>query len=71
MDYISVPSLVGLSAESANNLATNFGLSIKIRGVSDKLTDYLNVVSQSIPPGTNVKRGEVIEITLLRTDFED
>ena len=70
-EYVSVPSLIGLSAEMANSLAINSGLNIKIRGVTDKFSDYLSVVSQSIPPGTSVRRGEVIELTLLRTDFED
>lgn len=70
-EYINVPSLVGLTALEANRLATNCGLNIKLLGIIDPTSTLLTVTEQSIPPGTRVKRGEVITIKLYQTDFED
>ena len=68
---ITVPNLVGLSAEEANRIASDAGLNIKISGVHDFTRDYIMVASQSLPPGSGVTRGETIELVVLRTDFED
>jgi len=70
-EYVTVPSLVGLTAQEANRAAVNCGLNVCIRGVKDTTSSTLTVVSQSLEAGTKVKRGSVIEIMLLRTDFED
>ena len=70
-DTVTVPNLIGLGATEANVLATNTGLNISISGVRDITTDCVCVTAQSLPPGAKVARGEVIRLTLLRTDFED
>lgn len=71
-DTVSVPDLLGLSAAEANRIAVNSGLNIRIRGVRDFLSvDGAKVSMQSIPPGTEVKRGDVIVLTLLYYDSED
>ena len=64
---ISVPSLVGLDVKSAVKLAINSGLNIKFTGgVSGGI-----ISEQSIPNSTLVKRGSVIVLRVLSTDFED
>ena len=68
---LTVPNLVGLSAEEANKIAADAGLNIKLRGVRDFTRDYIRVVSQSLPPGSEIEKGETIELTVMRTDFED
>ena len=68
----TVPSLVGLSVAEANAAATNAGLNIRIRGVTDTDTSgTLTVTDQSLIPGDAVARGTVIDITVLKLDFED
>ncbi len=69
--YTSVPMLTGLTPEEANKLIANCGLNIKISGVKDPSAAILRVAWQSIEAGTSVLKGTVIEIKLLRTDFED
>ena len=71
-DTVTVPNLLGLSAAEANRIAVNSGLNIRIRGVRDFSTvDGAKVSMQSIPPGTEAKRGDVIVLTLLYYDSED
>ena len=68
---MSVPSVVGLSIKEANLLLTNIGLNIAISGgLSEKCTT-MTVTSQSLPLGAKVKKGSVITLTVLGTDFED
>ncbi len=71
VEQINMPDLRGMSAEAANNYAVSLGLNIKIVGVTDLRANCLTVTEQSIPPGTVVKKGSVVTIKLLRTDFED
>ncbi|MBQ8321044.1 MAG: PASTA domain-containing protein [Clostridia bacterium] len=67
---IKVPNLVGLSVSEGMRLAVNSGLNIKFSGGTTAVaTD--NIYSQSIAPGEMVKRGTVICIRILTTDFED
>ena len=68
---VTVPELTGLSAAEANKLAADAGLNIRISGVKDFGRECIKIVSQSIPPGALVDRGEAIELLALRTDFED
>ncbi len=70
-DYIIVPSLVGLSIKDANIVLSNAGLNLSIEGSISSRCTTLTVVSQSIPVGARVKRGTVINLTLLGLDFED
>lgn len=70
-EYVSVPSLSGLTIGQANALAYNSGLNLRVEGgISDKCSS-LTVSSQSIPYGAKVKRGTVITITVIGLDFED
>ncbi len=70
-EYVSVPSVVGLSIKEANLLLTNLGLNIAISGgLSEKCTT-VTVTSQSLPLGAKIKKGSVITLTVLGTDFED
>ena len=57
--------------QEANRMAINSGLNICISGVKDPSYNNLCVVWQSIEVGSKVARGTVIEIKILRTDFED
>lgn len=70
-EHATVPDLIGMSATEANKALSAVGLNVRILGVHEENKNYIKVVGQSLPPGTRVRRGEVIEITVLRTDFED
>ena len=65
-EYITVPTLVGKELSLAVKEATDIGLNIKITG-----TDSGNVIYQSLPYGASVKRGSVIELRAIITDYED
>ena len=70
-EYTIVPSVVGLNIKEANILLTNLGLNVRINGgLSEKCTT-LTVTSQSLPLDARVKKGSVITLTVLGTDFED
>ena len=70
-DYISVPSVTGLSIKEANLILSSHGLNIRIDGgISDKCTT-VTVISQNIAEGKKVKKGTVITLSVLGTDFED
>ena len=66
-DFVNVPSLVGMSLENAVKCAIDSGLNISISGSGNGGT----VISQSLPLGAIVKRGEVIDLKTLITDYED
>ncbi|MBR7117340.1 MAG: PASTA domain-containing protein [Clostridia bacterium] len=70
-DTVAVPNLVGLGIAEANRILANEGLNVKISGVTDLKSNILKVVRQSVPEGYTVKRGSVIELTVLCTDHED
>jgi stage V sporulation protein D (sporulation-specific penicillin-binding protein) len=63
---VSVPNLSGKDISEAVSICISLGLNVSIRGF-----DSGNVVSQSLPPGELVKKGEIIKLTVLTTDFED
>ena len=66
-EYVTVPILSGLSIEEATKKAIDAGLNISING-----SFYGGVVTyQSLPIGAVVKRGDVIYLQTLVTDFED
>ena len=65
-EYVTVPSLVGKELSLAVKEAIDIGLNIKITG-----TDSGNVIYQSLPYGANVKRGSVIELRAIISDYED
>ncbi len=71
-DTVTVPNLSGLSAREANIAAQNLGLNVKFIGVTDReYRERLKVVSQTLIPGDSVPKGTLIELTVLKTDFED
>jgi len=65
-NLICVPSLVGKDISEAASICIALGLNLKIDGANGG-----NVVSQSLPPGALVPRGEIIKLTVLVTDYED
>ena len=70
-EYIEVPSLLGLDADEAMKLAVNSGLNLLIRGNSPNNANGSRVSAQSLTPGTVVRRGTVIDITILYYDSEE
>ncbi len=69
---LTVPNLVGLTLAEANTLATNCGLNILLSSSTLLSRDsILTVTAQSLPAGTKVKYGTVIEIYAIALDFED
>ena len=65
-DYINVPSLIGKTAKEASDVCISLGLNLEITGAPGGF-----VVSQSLPMGALVPRGELIKLTVLVTDYED
>ena len=65
-DIITVPILTGKEISEALNLCISLGLNVSISGA-----DGGNVISQSLPPGALVPKGEIIKLTVLITDYED
>ena len=70
-EYASVPSVVGLSIREANLLLSKSGLNVRITGGLSESCTGMTVTSQSLPLGAKVKKGSVITLTVLGTDFED
>ena len=69
---VTVPNLIGLSAKDGIATAINAGLSIKLSGVGNAPLNSTNIVfEQSLPPGEEIKRGSVITIRLIQTDYKD
>ena len=67
VELVTVPNLVGRTVSEATKIAIDAGLNLSISG-----SFYGGeVISQSLPLGAVVKRGEVIRIVTLVTDFED
>lgn len=65
-ETVTVPSLVGMELSAAVKEAMKKGFNIKISG-----TNGGTVVYQSLPLGALVKRGTIIEIRALITNYED
>ena len=71
-EAVSVPELVGLSLSEAIQKVINCGLNIKISGNGVIAPDSDDIVTeQSLPPGSEVKRGSVITLRAINTGFED
>lgn len=70
-EYVSVPSLVGMSIKEANILLTNLGLNVRLNKPLSPNCSTLTVMTQDLPVGAKVKRGSVITLSVLGTDFED
>ena len=71
-EYVTVPSLLGLKTIDAIKTAINSGLNINLSGISSTSPGADNIiVEQSLPPGEKVKRGSVIILRAIETDFND
>ena len=70
-EYVTIPSLVGLSIKEANVLLSNNGLNIRIKGGISTNCTTVTVITQDLPSGAKVEKGTVITLTVLGTDFED
>ncbi len=66
-EYISIPSLVGMEISEAVKKCYDIGLNVRLSGS----IDGGKVVAQSLPLGAVVKRGSIIELTAMVTDYED
>ncbi|MBQ5762048.1 MAG: PASTA domain-containing protein [Clostridia bacterium] len=60
---VTVPKLIGMTLQEANDLLSELGLNMKADNIGV-------VISQSIEPGTKVEKGSVITITLENNDTE-
>lgn len=71
-DYATVPSVQGLKLEDAIKEIITAGLNISIMGNGATSPNSNDIVTeQSIPPGEAVKRGTVLNIRAIITDYED
>lgn len=70
-EYVIMPSVAGMNIKDANIMLTNLGLNIRIDGGMSNKCTTLTVISQSIPLGAKIKKGEIVSLTVLGTDFED
>jgi stage V sporulation protein D (sporulation-specific penicillin-binding protein) len=71
-EAVTVPDLVGLTTAEAIRLAVDSGLNVCIVGGElSSLSRQSTVSEQSLEKGTRVKRGSVIKIRPITTEFED
>ena len=65
-EYANVPSLIALSLNEAVKIIIDAGLNFKVVGAGGGI-----VSKQSLPYGAKVKKGEIIVIETLISDYED
>lgn len=71
-ESISVPDLIGLSLVDAIKKAISSGMNVKLAGAEATAPDAFDIViGQSLPPGTESKRGSVIVIRAINQKHED
>lgn len=71
-ETVKVPDVMGMTAVAANQTLIDAGLNIRILGTKNYLSGTgATVVAQSLPKGTEVPRGTVIEVTFLYLDDSD
>ena len=68
---VKVPDVTGLSAAAANQVLINAGLNIRISGTKNYAGSSVRVTAQSLPAGTMVPIGSVVEITVLYQGGDD
>lgn len=66
-ETVEVPNLIGLSYSEANDVATSYGLQIKVTGVSASSGSGVSS-AQSIAKGEKVKPGTVITVNFITKD---
>ncbi|MBR0303010.1 MAG: PASTA domain-containing protein, partial [Clostridia bacterium] len=67
---ITVPDLIGKSAEAANRMLVNLGLNVSITGASGGSAGA-TVTTQSIAAGTLVTKGTVVEVGVMHEITSD
>lgn len=68
---VTVPNVIMMSPEKANKTLTDAGLYMMPTGAIKSRASTITAISQSVPAGTKVKRGTVIEVGFLDTDVGD
>ena len=69
---VTVPNLVGLSLTEAIKIALSQGFNIRLLGNSASYPDANDIVyEQSLPPNMLTKRGDVITLRAIESNFED
>ena len=70
--YVSVPNLIGMTAESANQALLAAGLNVAYDGITNFYIGKESVVTaQSAEPGLKVRKGTVVHLRFLHTDDQD
>ncbi len=70
--YVSVPNLIGMTAESANQALLAAGLNVAYDGITNFYIGKESVVTaQSAERGLKVRKGTVIHLRFLHTDDQD
>ena len=73
-ENVRVPNLTGYSISGATKTLTELGLNIILKGAVQSYTttgSYAQAISQSIPEGTRVTPGTVVEVEFRFTDAQD
>ena len=70
-DTVTVPSVVGLSPETANARLTNAGLYLRPTGSLSSSTSTIAAASQSVEAGAEVPRGTIVEVSFLDSNVGD
>lgn len=71
-ELVSVPNVIGMNLPDAIRRLIDAGLNVRISGNGAIApSSYDKVITQSIPEGTVVIRGEIITIRAIKEDYED
>lgn len=70
-ESVTVPSVIGMTAEKANATLTNYGLYLKAMGASGYYSSATVATRQSVAAGSKVERGTVVEVQFSDTTISD
>jgi stage V sporulation protein D (sporulation-specific penicillin-binding protein) len=68
---VAVPNVIMMSPEKANKILTDAGLYMLPTGAIKSKVSTITAIHQSVPAGTQVKRGTVVEVEFLDTNVGD
>lgn len=68
---VKVPDVTGDTAAVANQKLINAGLNIRVSGTKNYTGSSVKVTAQSLPAGSEVPRGSIVEITVLYLGGDD